>query len=143
MNNFQLFFTDCVETIKSIGDFQSFSNLKKLYAVMLVLFIAAPLPFPYEFYISLRLLICLGLAAFIYSINQSGVDSLKPYKYVLVGLIVLYNPLFVVHLGSKFIWAFVNAGTLYFLFNLRGKLGDKSESLSEKQDDPETTDTRT
>lgn len=100
--------------------------MQKVYAVMTVLFIAALLPLPYEFYISLRVLICLGLAVFIYVVSQNATNTPKRFKYVLLGLVVLYNPLFVVHLGSKLAWALVNLGTLYFLYMVRNRVEKNS-----------------
>jgi len=115
------FLQDAVNKLKNIKDFKSYNMLNKSYLVMLVLFISALLPMPYEFYISLRMSICIGLALFIYYIGNQK-EELSNYKYTLLGLIILYNPLFVVHLGDKLIWAFVNVGTLYILFRLRNRL---------------------
>lgn len=73
------------------------------------------LPLPYAYYILLRLLFfgCLLFLSFaIYEKNQ----KLTPLLFVIGGLALLYNPLFLVHLGSKVAWLGVNLGTIIFMF---------------------------
>ncbi len=99
------FIQDALDILLNIKDFNSYPLLGKTYTVILVLCVAALLPMPYEFYISLRMLVCIGLVIFLYTLHKSELDAMKElhYKYVLAALVVLYNPLFVVHLGSKLV----------------------------------------
>lgn len=71
---------------------------------------------PYGYYILLRAVVCVIC---IYYFLQIRVLADKQYpRYVVIGLLgmtALYNPIFLVHLGSPFIWLIVNFATLGFL----------------------------
>jgi hypothetical protein len=66
------------------------------------------LPLPYGYYILLRLFLC-GVSLYILT-RPSGVRDGE--KWVLTGLVVLYNPLVPVELGSKPLWSTRNIGTV-------------------------------
>jgi hypothetical protein len=59
------------------------------------------LPLPYEYYGLLRLFLC-GVSLYFLS-RPSGVRDME--KWVLVGLVVLYNPPVPIELGSKLLWS--------------------------------------
>jgi len=66
------------------------------------------LPLPSEYYLLLQYLLC-GVS--VYFLAQThGVRDVE--KWVLVGLIVLHNPIAPVPLGSKLLWSIVNIATV-------------------------------
>lgn len=116
------FIDDAKDTVTGLSNFSTYTLTKKTYTVMLLLLILAVLPLPYEFYINLRFLIFVGLGIFLYKLVNTRQEQLKTYKYILIGLMVLYNPVFVIHLGSKVVWSVVSVVCLYILYDLRQKL---------------------
>jgi hypothetical protein len=68
------------------------------------------LPMPYEYYMLLRLFFC-GISLF-YLTRPTGVREGE--KWVLVGLVVLYNPLVPVELGNRLLWTTVNVATVIY-----------------------------
>jgi hypothetical protein len=68
------------------------------------------LPMPYGYYVLLRFFFC-GLSLF-YLTRPVGIRESE--KWVLVGLVVLYNPLVPVELGNKVLWTIVNLGTVMY-----------------------------
>jgi|AntRauTorckE6833_2_1112554.scaffolds.fasta_scaffold14755_2 hypothetical protein len=73
------------------------------------------LPFPYAYYILLRLFFFGCLLFLGYAVYYKAQDLTAPL-FVIGGLALLYNPLFPVHLGSKAIWLGVNIGTVFYMF---------------------------
>ena len=79
---------------------------------------------PYGYYVLLKVL-------FFGSLMYFAVEHLKDNEstvsilIILFILIILYNPIFLVELGSKTLWVFVNIGTMGFLYWLSGKTSNK------------------
>lgn len=71
------------------------------------------LPWPYAFYITLRVLIC-GLCLYFWSGMRAHSEPswLAPALLVLA---VVYNPIFVIHFGSWLAWLVLNVLTLWML----------------------------
>ncbi len=69
-----LFVEDLRKTLLNISKFHSCPMIMKVYTIMAALFIVATLPMPYEFYVSLRMLISIGLFIFLYALNKSDVQ---------------------------------------------------------------------
>jgi len=115
------FLEDLINKLKNIADFSNYTLDNKIYTIMLMLFLLAIFPLPYEFYNTLRTLICVGLGYYFYSsCKQTDID-VSFYKYAIVGLIILYNPLMPIHL-TKPLWTLLNLGTLYFIFSYQKKI---------------------
>lgn len=73
------------------------------------------LPLPYAYYVLLRLLF-FGVLLFVgYAVYEKA-QQVTPPLFVIGGLALLYNPLFLVHLGSKVAWLAVNITTIIFMF---------------------------
>ncbi len=68
------------------------------------------LPMPYGYDMLLRLFFC-GVSLF-YLTRETGVREVE--KWILVGLVVLYNPLVPVELGNKALWTIVNVATVVY-----------------------------
>ena len=67
---------------------------------------------PYEYYALLRLFFC---GASLYYLSQpSGVSDVE--KWLLVGLVILHNPVAPIELGNRRIWAVVNIGTVAYFW---------------------------
>ncbi len=115
------FTVDLLEKLKGITDFFNYTLDNKIYTVMIVLFVLAVFPLPYEFYNTLRTLICVGLGYYLHSAYQQKDVDVSFYKYALIGLIVLYNPLIPIHL-TKPLWTLINLATLYFIYTYQQKL---------------------
>ena len=71
------------------------------------------LPLPYEYYVLLRFFLC-GLC--VYFLTRPRVRDAE--KWVLVGLIVLYNPIAPVGLGSKLLWSVIDIATVAWFWTL-------------------------
>lgn len=76
------------------------------------------LPMPYEYYVLLRLFLCIVSA---YFLTRPGVRDAE--KWVLVGLIVLYNPIAPVGLSSKLLWSVITIATVVWFWRLSRRLG--------------------
>ena len=76
------------------------------------------LPLPYEYYVLLRLFLCIVSA---YFLTRPGLRDAE--KWVLVGLIVLYNPIAPVGLSSKLLWSVINIATVVWFWRLSRRLG--------------------
>ena len=74
------------------------------------------LPMRYGYYMLLRLFFC-GMSLF-YLTRPVGVRERE--KWVLVGMVVLYNPLVPVELGNKGRWTIVNVATVIY-FTVLGR----------------------
>ena len=68
------------------------------------------LPMPYGYYMLLRLFFC-GMSLF-YLTRPLGVRESE--KWVLVGMVVLYNPLVPVELPNRVLWTIVNVATVIY-----------------------------
>ena len=71
------------------------------------------LPMPYGYYMLLRLFLC-GVS--LHFLTRPSVRDAE--KWVLAGLVVLYNPLVPIELGSKPLWSIVNIGTVVWFWML-------------------------
>lgn len=86
-----------------------------------VLALIGLLPVPYGYYTLLKFAYCLVLTLLTWAALTS--DGVSRYWAVLsIPLILLYNPIIPVHLGSKLIWAFVNAGTVIAIWKMTRNL---------------------
>lgn len=95
----------------------------KLIAVIIILLFIALFPLPYGYYQLLRLVITVTSGFIIYKdyINKQNIS----FSNIIFGLILLlYNPIFPVHLERE-IWQVINIITaiifLIYLFNVKNK----------------------
>ena len=72
------------------------------------------LPLPYGYYLLLRLFLC-GVSVYFLTRPRGIRDG---EKWVLVGLIVLYNPLVPIELGRKLLWSVGNIATGVWFWRL-------------------------
>lgn len=80
------------------------------------------LPLPDEYYALLRLFLC-GIS-FYFLARPSGVRDRE--KWILAGLVVLYNPLAPIEVGSKPLWSLIDVATVIWFWMLsRGKAVDR------------------
>ena len=77
------------------------------------------LPLPSGYYMLLRLFLC-GLCLYFLAVVPRVRDG---EKWILTGLVVLYNPVFPIELGSKTLWSIANIGTLIWLWSLSRRAG--------------------
>ena len=71
-------------------------------------------PLPYGYYPLLRLFLC-GVSLY-FPTRPRGVRDAE--KWVLAAVVVLYNPLVPIELGSKLIWSVVNIATVVWFWSL-------------------------
>jgi hypothetical protein len=83
----------------------------------------ALLPFPYSFYILLRILFFGSMIYYAVQIYQGNIDITV---IALIVFAVLYNPIISIHLGSKLLWLVINIATLIFMYNLKGIVDEKN-----------------
>src|SRR5262245_49449920 len=72
------------------------------------------LPLPYGYYMLLRLFLC-GVSLYFLTRPRGIRDG---EKWVLVGLVVLYNPLVPIELGSNPLWSVINLATVVWFWRL-------------------------
>ena len=72
------------------------------------------LPVPYGYFVLLRLFLC-GVSLYFLT-RPRGVRDVE--KWVLGGLVVLYNPIFPIELGSKPLWSVINIATVLWFWTL-------------------------
>ena len=71
------------------------------------------LPVPYGYHVLLRLFLC-GVS--LYFLTRPRVRDVE--KWVLGGLVVLYNPIFPIELGSKPLWSVINIATVLWFWTM-------------------------
>lgn len=82
----------------------------------------ALLPFPYSFYILLRIVFFSSMIYYAIQTYQGNTDIII---IALIVLAILYNPIIAIHLGSKLLWFVVNIATLVFMYNLKDGIDEK------------------
>lgn len=113
------FFKDAISCLSLHVPFMERPLLVQAYTVLLVMFIAMALvTFPYNVYTIARLVVCIALVIF-YRALQPQRAHRQTWMYILIGLVILYNPIFEIHFGDKLIWTVVNFATLYYLYCVR------------------------
>lgn len=75
------------------------------------------LPLPYDYYVLLRLFLC-GLS--LYFLTRPTVREAE--KWVLGGLVLLYNPIAPIGLGSKAVWSAINIASVVWFWRLNRRL---------------------
>jgi len=79
------------------------------------------LPLPYAYYVLLRIFLC-GLSLYFLT-RPTGMRDVE--KWVLAGLVLLYNPIAPVELGNKPLWSIINIATVawFWVLNRRTVAG--------------------
>ena len=77
------------------------------------------LPMPYGYYFLSRLVVCICA---IFFLNQLYKSNERTSVFIFVGIVILYNPLFPIHLGDKSIWIVVNIITAFFFLINKNKI---------------------
>ena len=77
------------------------------------------LPLPSEYYWLLHLFLC-GLSLYFLT-RTYGVRDTE--KWVLVGLVVIYNPIAPIPLGSRLLWSIINIATVAWFWSLHRRPG--------------------
>ena len=73
------------------------------------------LPLPAGYYILLRFFLC-GLCLYFLAAMPRVRDT---EKWVLTGLVILFNPIVPIEFGSRLLWNILSAGTVVWLWLLR------------------------
>ena len=89
--------------------------LRKIIICLIAASIFGLLPLPFSYYVLLRLLYFSSLIYLGYAIYEKD-KSVSPILISICLLSLLYNPVFLVHLGSKLLWAAINLATIVFVF---------------------------
>ena len=71
------------------------------------------LPMPYGYYMLSRLVVSAGALYFAFNFYKIN-DSFKVWVFGF--LVVLYNPIIPISLGSKELWMIVNIPTIYYFY---------------------------
>lgn len=103
----------------SLSHFTRRRNPPGLITIAAVAVAIGLLPLPYEYYVLLRLFLCVVSAYFL--TRPHGVRDTE--KWVLVGLIVLYNPIAPVGLGSRLLWNVIQIATVAWFWRLSRRPG--------------------
>jgi len=71
------------------------------------------LPMPFGYYTLSRLIVSAGALFFAFNFHKQNTN----YKVWIFGfLVVLYNPIILISLGSKELWMLVNIPTVYYFY---------------------------
>ena len=85
-----------------------------LLIIPIVFLIIALYPFHSKFYMLVIIVFIFGIAVFL------GLpDNMKREKYTFLVSAIIYNPIFPLYLGTRFIWISINLLVLYFFWKLR------------------------
>lgn len=117
------FFSDLQRNLSFDYSWDQRNPLEKAYTAILIVFIIGLLPMPYGYYFAMRAIVCLGLFFFL----KATIGKNLFYVGVIIGLLILYNPIFHIHLGDKIIWSIVNLLTVVFLYFMRSKMEGKND----------------
>lgn len=77
------------------------------------------LPMPFGFFILLKLIVSAGALYFAVNFHKQG-DNFKVWIFGFV--VVLYNPIIPIPLGSKALWIIINIPTIYYFYINRNQL---------------------
>lgn len=109
------FIEDLKASLSLTPEWRQRSFASKAYTAILVLFLVALLPMPYGFYFGMRGIVCVCLIPFFMERKKLS----KVWLFALGALVILYNPIFPIELGSQIVWTVVNALSLYCLFHMK------------------------
>jgi|TARA_B110000503_G_scaffold137563_1_gene221992 hypothetical protein len=86
-----------------------------LLIIPIVVLIIALYPFDSKFYMLVKIIVFIfGIAVYV------GLpDNMKREKYTFLVSAIIYNPIFPLYLGTRFIWIPINLLVLYFFWKLR------------------------
>lgn len=94
-----------------------------LFYILLALTIISLFKMPYGFYMVSRLAFTITLALVSYKLYKASIQL-----WVMgAALVILYNPLLPIHLGSKEIWFIANVVTVCFVFFSEKKLLERNQ----------------
>lgn len=112
------FFSDAKRLMSFSLRWSERSTLEKSYTAMLIAVLIGILPMPYEYYYLLRLIICTGLYFYLMAILPRKTEK-RGWFNLIIGLMVLYNPIIPIHTGEQAVWMVLNAASVYALFRAR------------------------
>ena len=100
---------------KMIDTFAKKLLTNNLLIIPIIILIIALYPFNTQFYMLVKITVFIfGIAAFI------GLpDNMKKEKYTFLVSALIYNPIFPLYFGTRFIWIPINLLVLYFFWKLR------------------------
>lgn len=91
--------------LKRFTDFQKTMFCFSFFSVI-VLFLAVFFDFAYGFYTFLRLIVCVSICMLIADMRNVY------FRFVLIVVAILYNPIAPIHLGDRDIWIVINLLTI-------------------------------
>ena len=112
------FFKDMARMLSLKLAWRDRTTLEKSYTAMFLIMIVGLFPMPYDFYYSLRVIVCICLF-FYFQIILPQRDVYKKWFFVMIGLFVLYNPIIPIRFGEQSVWAVVNLLTIIILYKAR------------------------
>lgn len=112
------FFADMKRLLSFKLPWSERTTLEKAYTALFAAMLFALFPLPYEFYDSLRVLVCIGLYFFFQAILPER-ENRRGWFVLIIALFVLYNPVIPIRIGEQAIWTLLNAATIYALFRAR------------------------
>jgi len=124
--NIDNFFADMKRLMSFKLGWSERTTLEQAYTGAFVVVLISVLPMPYDFYVTLRVFICIALYFFFQAILPVRKDK-KWWFYMIIGLFILYNPIVPIHIGEKAVWAIINALTIYLLYKSRIVLSDQNK----------------
>jgi len=99
------------------------NNKNTISLVLAITALVSLLPLPYGFYFITRTIFTVGLGVISYRLYERRMQA----WLVGAGFVILYNPLFPVHLGSKGLWAIVNIISIAYAFHFERKTSGLKE----------------
>ena len=107
---------------------------ERVFLLSAVTVLAGALPFSYEFYTLVRIVVFGSLIWF----GIQGYGANKKFFYSGYGVLVvlaaiLYNPVFQVHLGMRGVWFVLNIGILFLLWSIKEGLNSADSIKSDSE----------
>jgi hypothetical protein len=89
-----------------------------VWHINIVAVLLAVLPLPYAYYMALRVLVCASAAFLFYRHTKRWQNQLDGWKWLLLGVAILYNPVIPIHLPKE-AWVGINIATAILFYRHR------------------------
>ena len=111
------------KTLKEMNIKKNQNNI--FWVAPIVAMLLGLLPMPFGFFILLKLIVSAGALYFAVNFHKQG-DNFKVWIFGFI--VVLYNPIIPIPLGSKVLWIIVNIPTIYYFYINRKLLNSNDRS---------------
>lgn len=126
MEQLKMFSIFIKDSVYGLSNYKSQTDAKNIIGVLTIMFAIALLgeAMPYDYYITLRTIVCLCLG---YTLYKNKERLAGGYYCILFTGMLLYNPVYPIHLESQVLWFPVNLVTLFVMYKIHVELSVSEE----------------